>query len=41
MISFAKHRFLVFIKLSFGMGLIWTMEIVSGVHGDEVDETMW
>ena len=34
-------RFLVFIKLSFGMGLIWSMEIVSGVLGDDVDEAKW
>ena len=36
-----RIRFLVFIKLSFGMGLIWTMEIVSGVLGDDVDEVKW
>ena len=30
------NRFLLFLKLFFGMGFIWTFDIISGLIGDDV-----
>ena len=34
-------RFLTYLKLFFGMGFMWTMEIVAGLSDESVDEAYW
>merc|ERR1712218_267227 len=35
------ERFLLFLKLFIGMGIMWTFEIIAGLSGDVTDESVW
>ena len=35
------HRFLTFVKLFFGMGILWIFEIISGFLADTTPEEIW
>ena len=34
-------RFLLFLKLFLGMGMMWIFEIIAGIFDDHVDESAW
>jgi hypothetical protein len=36
-----EPRFLMYLKLFFGMGFIWCFEIVAGLANDDIHESSW
>ena len=39
--SDSVSRFLTYVKIFFGMGFMWTMEIVAGLSDESVHESVW
>merc|ERR1712156_1366824 len=39
--SLEIDRFLLFLKLFLGMGMMWIFEIIAGIFDDHVDESAW
>ena len=38
---FISIRFLLFVKLFVGMGIIWSFEIIAGLMDDMTNEKVW